>query len=765
MFSGVVLSAEIYDPTLSYSVGTKVNANGCLWQAKWWINAGESPDAFYASEWDRPWEKLSCSNESEIKPDLTPPKEPDIEGDNGTTDSFDYLGGEIGLTRATIQYNELGKVSAEKMASKSKYVVGGYVSEWAVYDRGFDLERVSGKSYNRLVYAFAGICGDKGEGKASDTLRSECAKQGLEEHSMVILDPWAGFVKPISGRQKNIAWDPSYETNNPALIPVNKVRGLVGQLRYLKQQNPDLKVSLSVGGWTLSEPFHRMAANEDSRHAFILSVVKFIHHWDFDGVDLDWEFPGHGGESGKWTQDDGKNFALLIKDMKIVLNALTEITQKTYEVSSAVGATKNYISKIGPHYKMVSDHIDNLYLMNYDFFGPWEKKLGHQANLKHSSALDQDFSIDNAVRLLQEHGVDKGKIVVGVANYSRAAQSPLFQSSPLQSGALIPRNVFGSWEENVVEGYDLFPNMAGKEMTGINGWELRTDSEANADYYYNYGTQIFHSIDTPRTAHLKAKYAKENNLKGVFVWTIEQDYDGQIVNAINDGLGNLITATYTDPQERAGLYNTCGDNVSNAKCIELNGGTFITPKVVEDPDDLTVTKHLHLKNGHILVKKWRLLENGVLLHETRHGLTWGLSEMLLNQKVTVNTKIELLALTIPKSENQIRLSIKTILDERLAKIKSNDNLRSELLTYLSSRNTEETIKELGLMLAEGLSIPTSFGQLFLEILIYTVNEIINSLEYRHFGWANMDKVLNAKTTDVGITAYGYNNISVYNIRK
>jgi len=47
----------------------------------------------------------------------------------------------------------------------------------------------------------------------------------------------------------------------------------------------------SIGGWTLSDPFPAMAANEDSRTKFADNCVELIEDYGFDGIDIDWEYP------------------------------------------------------------------------------------------------------------------------------------------------------------------------------------------------------------------------------------------------------------------------------------------------------------------------------------------------------------------------------------------------------------------------------------------------------------------------------------------
>ena len=76
-----------------------------------------------------------------------------------------------------------------------------------------------------------------------------------------------------------------------------KIATLIG----LKAKNPDLKVLYSVGGWVWSDQFSTMAAYESSRKKFAESCVELLKKHEFDGVDLDWEYPGQRAEDNDFT--------------------------------------------------------------------------------------------------------------------------------------------------------------------------------------------------------------------------------------------------------------------------------------------------------------------------------------------------------------------------------------------------------------------------------------------------------------------------------
>ncbi|ROR94937.1 GH18 family chitinase [Sinobacterium caligoides] len=522
------------------------------------------------------------------------------------------------LTKDKIPYATDSNVGAEAVTAGNDKVVAGYVSEWAQYDRGYDLEKLEPTAYTDLIYSFFGICGDLGVSTntsvddvyANRTLKAEdvanaCKARGLADGSIVMIDGWGGLQNKISARQKDSADNTAlyhggtpldfYEADGTKitknylnaeqynLFDKTNAMGLMGQLIELKSQNPNLNVSVSIGGWSLSEPYHRIAASPELTDVFAQSIVDFAKKWSFvGGFDIDWEFPGSGGASNAYSADDGDNFVTLVKAVRAKLdaNGLDHI-----KLSSAVGASTEHINQIGKdNYKaLVSETtgLDRLYLMNYDYWGAaFSTTLGHQSNLFGNSLPGNlsatQNSADKAIKLLESYDVPASKIVIGVANYSRGKNGVIVTAGEPGSadtstiGNDPEQFVYGTYEDSILEGYDLFEHIAGANLLGDKGFSLYTDKTANADYYYNSGSGVYYSIDTPRTAALKAHYANENGLAGAFVWTVEYDYKGQTVNTLNEALGKTITSEMSAPGDRALKASTCGINVDSVECETLN---------------------------------------------------------------------------------------------------------------------------------------------------------------------------------------------------
>lgn len=150
-------------------------------------------------------------------------------------------------------------------------------------------------------------------------------------------------------------------------------KGLYERVTSLKLANPNLKVLIAVGGWSFgTERFKTMAANRYNRQLFIFSALEFLRERNFDGLDLDWEFP---------RGDDKKNFVDLLKELREAFDA--EAKEKLLPkllLTVAVSAGAETV-RGGYDVAPIGAHVDFINIMSYDFHGKWESKTGHNAPL------------------------------------------------------------------------------------------------------------------------------------------------------------------------------------------------------------------------------------------------------------------------------------------------------------------------------------------------------------------------------------------------
>ncbi|MDK9354916.1 glycosyl hydrolase family 18 protein [Lelliottia sp. V106_10] len=444
-----------------------------------------------------------------------------------------------------------------KYNTANKPKVFGYYTDWSQYDsrqsdgddtpenrgRGYDLANVSPTAYDKIILGFLGIVGDQGE--KAETINRAAATLGKTKDQATFLDPWGDFQTSRNVGLKDTGWvemDPSTATQGT-------VKGIVGGLRDLqakaKAVGHTLTLSMSIGGWTMSNGFHIMSKTAASRTTFAKSVASLFTRFPmFSEVDIDWEYPGNAGNNNPYDDSDGPNYALLLAELSKQLKAINRSDVKISIASSAVVA----ILEKSDVKTLLNNGLYSINVMTYDFFGtPWATQLDHHTNLH--ALVEGGWGVDTIVNYLIGKGFPADRINVGYAAYSRNAQNAKLDSfSPLRGSYQPDSNATttGTFESGSTEWYDLINTYLDLEnQKGRNGFSVYTDQVADADYLYNKESKLFMSIETPRSVRAKGQYVLEKGLGALFTWTIDQD-NGVLVNAAREGLGCPIVEQVID---------------------------------------------------------------------------------------------------------------------------------------------------------------------------------------------------------------------------
>lgn len=302
----------------------------------------------------------------------------------------------------------------------------------------------------------------------------------------------------------------------------NNAYGCVKQLYMLKKKNRQLKLILSIGGWTDSPKFPAMAASDTARQTFARSAVKLVTDWGFDGIDLDWEYPENPTQAS--------DFVKLLAELRKQLGAWTAANARGYRFLLTVA------SSAGPdHYnaldlKEADRYLDSWNLMAYDYSGSWDTMSGHQANLFATPANPgaTKFSTDKAIRDYVAKGVPASKILLGLPTYGRAFDSTdgLGKSFHGVGPGSATLQSPGLW---------LY-----KELPRPGATELY-DETAGASYSYDPAARELVSYDNVRAARQKGSYMKAKGLGGSFFWEASGDKQGaeSLVGTLAEELGTL----------------------------------------------------------------------------------------------------------------------------------------------------------------------------------------------------------------------------------
>lgn len=293
------------------------------------------------------------------------------------------------------------------------------------------------------------------------------------------------------------------------------------KLNELKASNPNLKTLISIGGWTSSDKFSDAALTDSSRTTFADSVIAFIKLYNFDGVDIDWEYPVSGGLStNTYRSEDKTNFTLLLKKLREKLDAQGLVDGKKYLLSFAGGSGNTYIMNV--ELNLISSYVDYAILMTYDLHGPWDTYTDFNAALYSPSETSPQYksSADSCVKSWNSAGFPSSKIVLGIPFYGYIyrgvtnANNGLYKT--FTSGSSITYdNILTSYLSN---------------STYIKCYH----SEAKVPYLFN--GSVFITYDDPTSIAEKVNYINTNHLAGASVWELSQNKDGTLMNVLYSNL-------------------------------------------------------------------------------------------------------------------------------------------------------------------------------------------------------------------------------------
>ncbi|WP_051304523.1 glycoside hydrolase family 18 protein [Chitinilyticum litopenaei] len=378
----------------------------------------------------------------------------------------------------------------------------GYYTSWAKGDNFWvkDLEaNGAAKKLTVINYAFANVVNNK----------------------CVIGQPDDDYLKPIPAEA---TLDGKEDKGDKGLF------GHWNQLKQLKKANPNLKVVISLGGWTWSK-FFSDAALPANREAFVKSCVDQFIKGDvagadgkvvpglakgvFDGIDVDWEYPGSQGDAGNIVRaEDTQNFTALLQEFRKQLNAV----DKNLLLTIAAPAPSSKTATI--ELNKIHAPLNWINIMTYDFSGGWSSVTGHTANLM--GTKKDSGSVDGAVKDYLEAGVPANKIVVGVPFYGYGWEVAKTDNNGMYQP--VKAKAKGKFEAGT-DKYDLVKAKPGKVF--------RDDATKSA---WKFDGKEVWTFDDAETMKLKTDFVKKNKLAGLMVWELSGDRTGELTKLITDEL-------------------------------------------------------------------------------------------------------------------------------------------------------------------------------------------------------------------------------------
>ncbi|TFK37028.1 glycoside hydrolase family 18 protein [Crucibulum laeve] len=374
-----------------------------------------------------------------------------------------------------------------------------YFTNWGIYGANFQPTDIVTSPLTHILYSFA------------DT------------------DPSSGAIKltdSYADQEKHFPTDSWSETGN-------NLYGCIKQLYLLKLQKRNLKVLLSIGGWTYSQAGHfNFVTSASARATFVSNAVQLIEDYGFDGIDIDFEYPA--------TPEQGQGLADLMTGLRTAFDQLaSKKGDKTpYLLTAAVAAGANNYANL--KVSQMNSALSFWNLMAYDYAGSWLTYADNQANLY--GGVRTGVNTDSAVKYYLSAGATASKINLGIPLYGRAFESTTGIGQPYSG--IGPGTI-----EAGIYSYKALP-IAGSQV-----FENSTDVTS---YSYDSVKKELVSYDTPNIVKKKAQYINSMGLSGAMFWELSTDKVGSesLVGVSASTLGGL-----DQTQNHINFPNSKWDNI------------------------------------------------------------------------------------------------------------------------------------------------------------------------------------------------------------
>lgn len=470
-----------------------------------------------------------------------------------------------------------------------------YYGNWDIYGNNYfikDIEKSGAASQlTTLVYSFENI--HPSTLKCFQDIVAADTNDANPNAGDGSADAWADYQKPMTAAES---------IDGVADSPTQPLRGNFNQLKKFKQRHPNVKIMLSIGGWTYSKYFSD-AAKPANRAAFVDSCVDMYIkgnlptgvHGDttgaggtgaaagiFDGIDIDWEFPGStNGHTGNHTDpvNDPANYTALLQEFRNKLNTRGAADGKYYRLTAAVGSGGDEVNKI--QVGSVAPLLDYAGIMSYDMHGAWESGATDKTNFQaplYPSPNDPDtvhhFTVQESVQRYTSAGMPANKIAVGVPFYWRGwtgvvngGTNGLYQSVAGHAGS----TAMPVSQQAGVAHY--------KELLSAGKLNTTYEDSPSGNSPWAYDGSNFWSGDTPRSISIKGKYIRDNGLAGAMIYSLESDdRSGSLLSATVKGLnGGITTASPTVAALTASSRTSASSSntATNGEPINMVGGNFL----------------------------------------------------------------------------------------------------------------------------------------------------------------------------------------------
>ncbi|KAJ2888692.1 hypothetical protein FB639_000468, partial [Coemansia asiatica] len=260
--------------------------------------------------------------------------------------------------------------------------------------------------------------------------------------------------------------------------------------------------------------------------------------------------------------NDTKNFLSFLQDLRKLLDTSFGTRSKLLTLAVRVEPFDNSngpISDVSAFAKVV-DYIN---LMTYDIAGVWNPTTSPNSPLQYASGQGPQFSVASAIDAWSGAGWSASQMNLGIPFYGYAltalqdiSRNPSNMYVPISSTAPQgdkddtpyadpcaggPAVYSGQWQWKHLRDQGLLT----QTTTAASPWIRYWDTNTSTPWLFNPNTKTFITYDDPQSIQLKVNYAASRGLAGTMIWSMEMDYNDELLNVLQSFSNGNTTVTET----------------------------------------------------------------------------------------------------------------------------------------------------------------------------------------------------------------------------
>eukprot|EP00474_Spongospora_subterranea_P004837 CRZ05295.1 hypothetical protein [Spongospora subterranea] len=304
-------------------------------------------------------------------------------------------------------------------------------------------------------------------------------------------------------------------------------KGNYNQLRLLKLKYPHLKTILQVGQ---SVAFSTITSNSVRQSMFVDSCIALMKTYGFDGINVYWEYPMLGGNSGGdiRTLTERDNFNGLAAEFRVKMGS-------SYILTADVQYTLN---EFAPRYDIpgLASHVDWINVRSYSFWGRWAPSIGHASPLYFNMDSAATDSVKFVIERILATGIPSCQVAMSIPLIGigwTLSSTPSSVSFPALFQKFPGTYLIGASDNDMYRYRDIVSLLD-------SGWVQVWDNTSKASFLYGSSPGAVISYDSPAAASEKISFSRSKHLGGI-VFT-ELDGDTAVYSFINGAVDSIQTS-------------------------------------------------------------------------------------------------------------------------------------------------------------------------------------------------------------------------------